>query len=169
MTQHIEVKKETLAQRGKRWGAAMRSGQQHPLIVAKEVLEAIDNWELYQAEADGLSANAWLSANVGSGLTRVYWERRAQAVDILGEASRRTLDHEAAVWLAHTVPTDKRQACFEVLMFAARESSGALPNVEQAQRRCRDILGRTRNKRKVCARCEKLREQLRAAGVEPTA
>lgn len=54
------------------------------------------------AEADGLSLNEWLTRTFGH---RISWfQRRANAVAKLGEASRRVLDHNAAVWLADAVP-----------------------------------------------------------------
>lgn len=88
-----------LANTATRWKRAMENGAIGPLVIAKEVCAVVDNWDVHRSEAEDQTASAWLRAIFGAGKYLAFWRKRSHAVEVLGEAFRRTLHHEAAVWV----------------------------------------------------------------------
>ncbi len=150
-----------------RWKAMMQNADTGPLNIAKEVVAVIDGWEEYQESQGDLSAQAWLETKVfRPGLGVGFWRIRAQAVVSLGEAVRRNLHHEAAVWVYRSVPDDQRA---ELLPLAYRESKRIHSAVPLAvmQRLYREMAGtKPPRKSRACKECERLRGLLEAAGVD---
>jgi len=158
---------ESLADRAKRWSAAVKDRAVGPLVVAQEIVDVVDGWERYKAEADGMSATQWLKIIFGKhhGMGPAYWRRRASAVVALGEASRRTIHHEVAVWVTHKLSgADLLKA--RAALIAGSRTNGRLPlNPASAKPIIRDMFGWERRVTK-CNRCEQLEGLLRANGID---
>lgn len=128
------INKETLSERALRLRKALVDSATGPLIVAKEIVDIADNWLFYSKEVDGAALNTWLQSTFGH---RIAWfTRRYDAVMKLGEASRRVLDHNAAVWLADAI-TDAEVK--QVMPAVCRERK-AQHDIPLDERRTRDVV-----------------------------
>ena len=99
----VDAKKTQLAELAKNMRKALDSAGNGPLIQAKPMMEILANWSEYKAAADGMSAGAWLHASFGPSYNVKWFERRANAVDRIGEHARRAWDHNAAAWASDNI------------------------------------------------------------------
>lgn len=162
------TKLDELTQKVSRWSAAMRSADTGPLVIAQEVCGVVDNWDAYKHEAGNLTAHAWLESKVfRPGLGARFWRTRARAVEQLGEAVRRTMHHEGAVWVVESVPEDQRAA----LVFRVHQESKriAAPVPRSTVQRIYRVMTGAKPKPKVCGECARLRAKMLAAGFDPDA
>ena len=166
MTAQAE-KLESLSTRARRWRSALTDAATGPLIVASEIVSLADHWEAYKEEAGGLSCASWLQARVTHrGQALDYFAKRHAAVKLLGEACRRTMHHEVAVYVANQVTSEYRDAVKLMLMRECKAQGGPL-TMGQATPRIGKIIGRKSRPRSQiqCKRCERLEKALAAAGV----
>ena len=147
----------SLAERAKTWKKALRENGCGPLVMAAEVVGICRSWKDYEAEADGLSASGWLRRELGFGLA--WFEVRARAVDALGEAIRRTIHHEVAVYVLQSVPEGHRATVVEALMGARLKNGGVPLTKAKALRIIKEIVGRS-ERRRSCARCLELEARI---------
>lgn len=155
---------ERLAEKVGRWKRALADAAVGPLIIAPEVMALAESWDSVKDEAGGVTCNAFLRAKLHPGRDIAFFRRRADAVAKLGEASRRTVHHEVAVWVISSVPEHLREAAKLELIRGAREQGGHPLVMSQARARLRDMLGAS-SKKKVCVRCRELEALLIANGV----
>lgn len=162
------TKLDDLAQKVSRWSAAMRSADTGPLVIAQEVVAVVDSWDVYKHEAGDITAQSWLEAKVfRPGLGTRFWRTRARAVEHLGEAVRRTMHHEAAVWVVESVPEDQRSALVFRVHQESKRISAPVPR-STVQRLYRAMAG-VKPKPKTCGECARLRAKMLAAGIDPDA
>lgn len=168
MSQATHIERERLQDIGKRLAKAVSGSATGPLLVAQEIVGMSEVWdERWRAEADGLDCTSWLSglfANKAKGLT--YWKKRARAVERLGEAIRRTLDHEVAAWMIEAIPDAQLDAAKLVLMRRCKQLRGIPLSKTQATIALRAAGLLSGAKHKTCSRCEQLERAMREAGVE---
>lgn len=145
----------TLRERAKHFRKALAQVDTGPLVLAPEVVELAERWGEFEAEADGLSVNGWLRRELGNGKTLAWFKRRAEAVEKLGEASRRVLHHEVAVYVLQSVPSALWELVVTALAKARLKNGRCALSMKQAERVIREIVGHSPQK-KVCARCLEL-------------
>lgn len=154
---------ETVAKKIK---SAVSSARSAPLVVAADVMELARNWKAFQEEAEGASCTTWLQSVGGKGKGLAWWQVRHEAVKYLGEACRRTTDHEVAVWLKNHVPPEYVRQTMAEVRRAQRENNGVEITLAQAKPLIYAIIGKTRKKKEKCARCRLLENILRTHGIE---
>lgn len=163
MTQ--QMPKESLAQRADRLRRAQRASSTGPLLVAEEVVEIDAHWErLYRAEAGGVECTTWCRKALGKSLD--YYLRRAHAVSVLGEAVRRTVDHEVAVWLVSKLSDETREKAKLALIRECKKRDGHPLTYSMAQRTLRAMKLIDPQKHRHCKRCEQLERILEEHGIE---
>ena len=157
-------KRESLASMAKRWKAATRSGACAPLVVAREVVDVIDHWDRYGAEADGMLCNDWL--RIATSKAEQFWRGRARGLDLLGESARRTVNHDVANYVGRNVPAEFVAEVRDMLISECKANNGH--PLEYGPARCRivEITGTTRPRTKVCTRCQNLEALLREHGID---
>jgi hypothetical protein len=170
------VSSESLTVRGKRLREVMKRSNAGPYEVANEVHAINSSWDQYKDEAGGLTCSGWLKSVFGGARGASYWETRFDAVMILGEAIRRTIDQEVAVWLVNLKlqPGDREKAR-NALMVACRQNASGMPlNYSEARRVCEPLIGYAYPHR-ICPGCvamrveiDKLRAAMKAAGIGAT-
>ena len=168
MTTSMHLPNESLTQQIGRWRKEMADGATGPLVIASEVVALSKKWEDLRAQAEGKDLTTWLRAALGPGKGLGYFRKRHEAVKRLGEAIRRTIHHEAAIWLADEV-SDLHWPLVKQHCFAAHRKNNKNP-VTKAQ--AIKIVAAVTGKKpiaKVCSRCEELENFIRANGlVVPT-
>jgi hypothetical protein len=157
--------KENLDAKLGRWRRALADAATGPLLIASEVVSLASHWETVKEEAGGLDCTAFLRHHLGPGRGLAYFAARHDAVKALGEASRRTMHHEVAVWISRTVPEQYMQQVKLALMRGAREQNGNPLTLQQAKPRVYEITGKPARKPKACGRCAELEKLLRNNGV----
>lgn len=165
MMQHIQTI-ETLTNKIGRWKRALSDAATGPLVIAPEVVALADNWEAIKEEAGGLSCTAYLRSKLHPGRDLAFFRRRAEAVAKLGEASRRTLHHDVAVWVANQVPDNLLDAVKLELIRGAKEQNGHPLVMSQARARLKQLIGSTARKKRECQRCKELEKLLATHGIE---
>lgn len=148
-----------------RWRRALADAATGPLIIAEEIVRMAERWEDFKDAADGLDCSAFLRKHLGKGRGLPFFKERATAVARLGEAVRRTVHHEVAVWASRNIPPDLIEPCKLELMRGAKEQNGNPLTLQQAKTRLREILGKRTPRKRECERCKELEEQLKAAGL----
>jgi hypothetical protein len=121
MTVEVHAR-QSLAQRANKIKSAMSNADCGPLIAAAEVIDIVDHWDDFRAEAGGIDYAAWLERTFGTGRTLAFWQRRHEAVQHLGEASRRTIHHDVAIWVVQSRPPSQWDAIKVALMLARKEN-----------------------------------------------
>jgi hypothetical protein len=87
----------------------------------------------------------------------------------MGEACRRKVHHDVAVYVLGNVPEDHLEQVKHMLFTEPTRINGGNPlTTAQALRRIRGILGRTCRSR-TCPNCLRLEEILRSNGISPFA
>lgn len=152
----------------RKWRKALSDSACGPLVVAPEVVAVIDDWDAYKDEVGGVPVAAWLRTVFGSrGVGPRFWRQRANAVDELGEAIRRTLHHEVAIWVMSAVPTEQHTRVKRMLMREAKKQHGVPLSPHQARKRVYEMLGwKPKSKTKECKQCMKLEALLRQHGID---
>lgn len=155
-----------------KWAGALRDSVTGPLAIAAEVVAVAKRWdEHYRASAGGASCSSFLTSKLGAGRNLAYFTRRAEAVASLGEHTRRTWDHEAAVWATQATRDDLARARMVRAVEAYRVGGnhGVPLSLHQVQAVAETILGEGKPKatRKCarCARCDRMAAALLAAGL----
>ncbi len=160
--------RETLADIARRLRPAMAGAACGPLIVAADVVKLADNWTLYQAEANGRSPAEWLIKTFGKGKDLAWFTRRFEAVELIGEAARRTWHHEAAVWVVDHVRDVTHVQRLNVAVMEERKRNGNNPltkvQVTLLAKKIGILVSKTKP-HKTCGRCGVLEAALKAAGV----
>lgn len=133
----------SLADKTKEWKRILGDAARGPLVVATDVVSIANHWDEYAAEAGGLSITGWLKKTLGAGRNLAWFERRAKAVRVLGEAARRNLHHEVAVWVSENVPPAHYDKAKRVLFHAARAQNGNPLTLGQARPLLQKELGRS--------------------------
>lgn len=151
-TNAVPEPKGKLAAKAREFREALKHGDIGPLLLAPKVIDLTTRWSEYEEEADGLSAHAWLRRELGKGKTLAWFKRRAEAVEKLGEAIRRTVHHEVAVRVANKVPADKQELVIQALMRARLKNGHCALSPKQADLVIAEIVGKSPNP-KVCRRC----------------
>lgn len=141
-----------LETRAKRWRKAMADADTGPLTIAKEVVDVAEHWEQWKAQADGMGATDWLKHTFGEGKTLAFWQRRHDAVEKLGEAVRRTFNHDVAVWVAQNVPAEQHKDVVRAIMKARKDNGDNCLSVMQARRVVSTVLD-YKPRQKTCAQC----------------
>lgn len=164
MTQSINPA-DTLATRARRLKQAMQDSASGPLLVAQEIVAIAANWSSYREEAGGVSCSSWCEKIFGQNLA--FFQRRYEAVRRLGEDSRRTWHHLAAVWACGQTDDDLALQRLHRLVLRARLDNGhnAL-SAGQVQRLAPQVFGKVDPKPVVCARCKRLEEFIREKGLK---
>ena len=156
-----------------RWRRSLKDAATGPLVIAVEVIAITDDWESYRKDSGGLTASAFLRRELGGGRDRAFFERRADAVTKLGEAVRRTMHHEVAVWVAQNFSgLEARRVAKALTDSFVRNNKNPL-TLAQAKPVAFKVTNRkTERIEKQCSRClvlteenRALREQLTAMGV----
>lgn len=171
---------------GKRLGKMLGDAATGPLIIARDVLDLNDNWDerpepfpqsngsaavaleheqSLREQAGGVTCDAWVRRELAAGGV-AYFAERQKAVQMLGEASRRTIHHQVAVHLLHKdfAPMQLEKAKLE-LMRGARSRNGNPLSFAQGLAIIRKIAGHV-NKPRCCERCALLEKMLIENGVE---
>jgi len=158
---------EDLGQRARRWKRALADSATGPLIIAPEIVDLAEHWEQYKAEAGGQSCTAWLQSVLTRGQNYAYFYARHRAVERLGEASRRTMHHEVAVYVTNNVQDQYIDAVKLMLMRECKAQNGNPLTLAQAKPRIHEITGHAAQKReaKGCDRCMELEAKLKEAGI----
>lgn len=157
---------ENLQSRAARWRSALSNADTGPLVIAAEIVALAENWKAFKEEAGGLSCSGWLKAVFRNGRGLDWFARRHAAVLMLGEAVRRTLHHDVAVYVMQNVTPEHRDAVKLMLIRECRSQNGQPLSPAQAKARIAKIQGAVTNvRRHGCARCAQLEEALSAAGL----
>lgn len=142
-----------LDQRASKWRKAMADADTGPLTIAKEVCEVAENWSAWQDQAKDLGANEWLRLTFGEGKSLAFWQRRHEAVQKLGEAVRRTVHHDVAVWIVNSFEAEAdRRAAVQAVMKGRKENGDNCLTLVQARRVVTKALS-YKPRHKTCARC----------------
>ncbi len=151
-----------------KWKRALSDAASGPLIIAAEVLAVAERWDDYKAEAGGSTCPAFLRDRLGAGRDLAFFMRRADAVARLGEHTRRTWDHEAAVWASQVTKDDVTRARVVKAVDAYRveKNNGNPLTLAQVRDVAKPILGRsTAKSARHCERCDRMAAALLAAGL----
>lgn len=132
----------SLAEASKRWRQSMKDAARGPLLVAKEVVTFVANWDQYKVEAKGLDASSWLRSVFGAGHNLRWFEARANAVNVLGTEMSKALHHDAALWVASTVPAPYLDKTKRALLEAWIANMRAPLTTPQALLVARKIIGK---------------------------
>jgi hypothetical protein len=144
-----------LTERTSKWRKALSDAATGPLIIASEVCELSDQWSKFSAEAAGLSCTQWLKTTFGKGRGLGWFRRRARAVSVLGEACRRRIHHNVAVWLVDAAPDETSLAAAKQKLFVAYKANGDNALTEaQAKRALPEFCGQ--RAKKGCENCAAL-------------
>lgn len=154
-----------LVEIGARLRKAMSNAATGPLLVAAEVMAISEDWDSYEAEAEGLSCSAWLRKFLGRGHNLAFFEVRARAVEILGEDVRRWMHHDAAKWCANIVPVAHRSTVKAALYAAHKEAGATILSEAQTRPIVMRIIGRGHVRAKTCTRCQILERLLTENGI----
>jgi hypothetical protein len=159
---------ENLERVGRRLRDVLGNAATGPLVASSDVMRLADEWEdRWKAEAGGIDCTTWLRKTLGAGRSLGWFERRHRAVASLGEAIRRTIHHDVAVWLVQTFPESDWQRAKLTLMRGCRAQNGNPLTLPQARRIVAKTLGVTLGRgAKPCARCTELEEILKANGID---
>lgn len=157
----------SLAEVGSKLKSAMGDAAFGPLIVAAEVVELAKHWKAFEAEAGDLSCAGWLQSTLGRGKDLAFFTRRHDAVKRLGEASRRRIHHDVAVYVLNNV-TDEHLRKVKEMLFREYTANGKNPlTLMQAQPRIREVIGsRASTRKRTCKRCEQLKAILLQHGID---
>jgi len=157
----------SLRQRAKRWKDALKQADTGPLIVASEVCSVVDDWERYEQEAKGLNCDAWLKKVFGGGRGTAWFIRRRDAVKLLGEACRRTIHHEVAVWLVNKRLNKTKLEEVKAMLMRECAANGRNPlSPGMAKQRIFQLIGKPHKRTRLCMRCQMLEELLRDNGID---
>ncbi len=133
--------------------------------MAQEIVELSNDWETHKVEAGGLACTTWLHQTLGR--TLHFFQGRASAVEKLGEASRRYLHHEVAVWLAGRLDDPHEiDAAMRALIAETKRRNGNCLSIQQA----RIVVGAAlkwtpKCVKKTCRRCVELEQLLWRHGI----
>lgn len=147
---------------------AMNSGACGPLVAARDVMAVVGQWEAYREEAGGIDPSAWLRKFLNKPLD--WFEVRAEAVRVLGEASRRELHHEVAVWVlgqirAGNISPGQIEAVKGALAMAFRARNRSVLSLAQAKPVVHSAVGKPEVRRRSCAECERMKRVLLQHGL----
>jgi hypothetical protein len=147
---------------------AMNAGGCGPLIAARDVMAFVHRWEDYREEAGGIDASPWLRKFLNKPLD--WFEARAEAVRVLGEATRREMHHEVAVWLLGQIRTgnisgEKVDVVKAALATAFRAKNRSVLSLAQAKPIVHAAVGKPEGKPRACAECERMKRLLRQHGI----
>jgi hypothetical protein len=106
-----------------------------------------------------MSCDQWLKRTFGKVGKLKYWMRRDAAVRKLGEASRRTVHHLVAIWLAGHCPAEKVAEAMAFLMRARKANGDNCLTLEEALPGLKKILGHV-HRAKSCAKCAAKDQQI---------
>jgi hypothetical protein len=145
---------------------AVTTGATAPLVVAGDVARLAENWEDYRLEAGKVECTTWLQAICGGGRNLDWWLKRHEAVEKLGEASRRVVDHQVAVWITRLKAAPDLQRVMFVLRREQKKNHGIPLTKEMAVRALRAEELIERAKHETCGRCRILERVIRELGGE---
>jgi hypothetical protein len=142
-----------------------------PLAASAEVVTIAGRWDDdYRAQAEGKSASSWLVATLGKGRTLAWFQARARAAQRIGEWSRTTWHHEAAVWADRKLGSDHDMRKLDQFVQKATVENAGNPLSCAAVRRIARVHKLTQRMNvigvKDCARCKMLEKRLRDLGDE---
>ncbi len=149
--------------------AALRDSDTGPLVIAQEVMRIEERWPEYKEEAGDIECTTWLARELGPGRDFAFFQRRAKAVEKLGESCRRKLHHEVAVWLANLKNESAQvKVAFVALISATNKQRGNCLTLSQAKPIVRKALGVKAGPRAVksCERCARLTALLQESGIK---
>jgi len=150
-----------------RWKAALRASDTGPLVIAQDVVRIANEWDKYRAEVGNVDCTTWLRRELDLPLD--FFLRRAKAVERLGEACRRTIHHEVAVWLSNRLKDDELiKKAMWALMSETKKRRGNCLTLPKAQLVVRKALGikPTLAKAVACTSCVRMRALLKKHGIE---
>ncbi len=151
--------KEDLIAIGVRLKKTMSESAAGPLIVAREVIGIVNNWS--DVGQKGVTAEQWITRTLGRGYTIRWFQRRVDAVDKLGEASRRFWHHQGAVWAATMIKNPMHLKKLNDEVWAATKANASVPISSTAVMRIARKLGIKKPLGKTpCANCEKLKKRI---------
>jgi len=157
---------EPLADRAKRWRKALQDADTGYNVIAREVLQVVDDWERYKADAGGMTPSAWLRRTFGKGKDAQFFRVRDDAVTKFGESSRRTMHHDVLKWAGAIVPASMRQKVKDILTAARKENGNNCLTLAQARPLVLAIIGPRSKRTKTCSRCETLAAFILSKGLE---
>jgi hypothetical protein len=163
---------EGIVERLQRIAKSLKDTACGPLVVAREVVRLAEEWEEYRGELpkndQKLSASSVFKKYLGFDLG--YFERRARAVELLGEDVRRWMHHECAIWIVSVVPGVQLQEAKEKLLgndgIRRRKKQRTAVTQAQAEPIVQEFIGHIPAPR-ACEECQRLRGMLIALGVDP--
>lgn len=131
---NVSKPRESLATMAAKWRKIMADVACGPLRIAWELRPICEDWETtWRAEAGDLDCNDWLLRTFGCGMGLAYWRRRWLAVEKLGEAVRRSVHHEVAVWVAHNTPLEARDEIMDLLYVGYQTNHETPLSLQQAR------------------------------------
>jgi hypothetical protein len=166
------LREEGIVERLRRIKNSLRDAACGPLVVAREVVRIAEEWEGFRGDLpekdQELSASSVFKKHLGFNLA--WFERRARAVELLGEDVRRWMHHECAIWMVSVVPIVQLQEAKEKLLESkvgrARARTKTAITQAQAEDVVYEFIGHVPASR-VCEECARLRGMLMAMGVDP--
>ena len=163
MTNQIELGTTRLGIRLQHWKRALADAATGPLVIAADVCDVADHWEGYRADADGVDATTWLKTNTGWNLA--WFRRRNTAVLRLGEAVRRWMHHEVAVWLL-PIPDESVREVVASLRVATHRNNENPISLAVAKPIVNELLHRVPSTEpRACPRCKVLVALLEKHGI----
>jgi hypothetical protein len=145
---------------------AVTTGATAPLIVSEDVARLADQWDDYREEAGGVDCTTWLKKICGVGRDLAWWMMRHSAVEALGEASRRVVDHTVAVWITRM----RRAPDLEKVMFVLRREQKRNHGIPITKKMAVTVLRAEKliapAQHKTCDRCKLLEKVIRDLGGE---
>jgi hypothetical protein len=146
--------KEPLKARTKRWKKVMLDAATGPLIIAGEVVELANEWENHRDGAGGIDCTTWLRTVFGRGKGLGWFRHRHEAVVQLGEAIRRTIHHDVAIWVMNQVPQNLQKKVVKMLTLECRDNGNNPITYQIAIPLIREQTGKAIKQRKrTCKRC----------------
>jgi len=139
---------------------AVTTGATAPLVVAGDVARLAENWAAYREEAGGVACTTWIQGVCGGGRNLAWWMSRHEAVEKLGESTRRTTDHHVAVWLANKIPETEHDRVALIMRREQKQNHGVPISMPMAKRvlRAEGLIDGSQSKK--CRRCEQLEQLL---------
>lgn len=133
-----------------------------PSLIAHEVVDVAKNWDAYQAEAEGLSADKWCDANLGKKI--VFFRSRAKAIDELGEDVKQSLHHDVIVMINNLIDPALKRKCVKAVIVEQKRRGVIAFDKCRAQPIVDEIRGHVKRTRrcKQCLRLHSENERLRA-------
>jgi len=153
--------RKTLDEKVARIKQVLNDSARGPLIASALVMEIVNNWRLYEAEAQGKDSAEWVRETFGK--TKAYFAHRYEASKALKKEGVAVWHHDAAVWVYkrfYDTPEWKTVMSLAMTMHLAPSNGkraierAHLISVLKSQPQFKNVLSKAKIVRTLCPECK---------------